>query len=277
MRNILKSAKGFSLMEVVVTAALVGMGAVAVMNLMEQSTKAAKLTEERFTESEILGEIKSMLGDSDTCSTTFAGKNALSMPEGEITSISDVTSGGTPVQRFVANATGAGTGYGASFKKILGYSLKSEVFTGAPPVDAVEFESTATAGTAILNVRFERKFQKEPFTAKIRLRVTTVSTSDRSVSTCRHAGTGVMTAQMLCDDMRGMRWNTVDNVCEPKPFVCSPTWNGDGSRPNWTGTRTSTCPTGCIVNNVELGATHNSGGDWDNNSIRVQCCCLDLT
>jgi prepilin-type N-terminal cleavage/methylation domain-containing protein len=272
------SQKGFSLMEVLVATGLLGIAALAFMNLMEQSNKSAKELEERFVENEILGEIKSILSEPKSCTSSLNGKNALNISEGEVMAINDLSAGGAVIPRYLANAKGEGPGYGKVHKKILGYSLKSEVFNGAPPTDANGFEASSPSGTGVFMVHFYRGPKRPPYKARFRLRITTASATDRSIQSCRHAGAETITTQMLCDSMKGFQWDPVKNGCKLKPFKCDSTWIGNGSTSKWSGRiRYATCPAGCTAGNVELQYKHHSGGDEDTPALRIQCCCPDET
>ncbi len=178
----LKSILGFTLLEIMVAMGLVAILASVMMSMFEAQNKAMAQVEERMEQMDVLHEIKGMLQDAPTCTETFQSKNAISMPEGEVKMLR--VPDGEHFRLMYSSDSAFGKQVG-----ILGYRLESKELADGESGDVAGFYSGSLDGYANLFVRFARK-NGAPISKKIRLRVQTVSATDRKVGYCQALGGG---------------------------------------------------------------------------------------
>jgi prepilin-type N-terminal cleavage/methylation domain-containing protein len=150
------SQKGFTLIEVMVAMAIMGVAAVGGMRLMNNQMKSAKTVETRFEYNSIVNEIREILGDRNNCFATFSGRNIDNTPEGTVTAISHILNFGLPTQvtrlKYPSNTNPAlATTFGNGTVKILGYRLTT--VDGDPTVGVLPV-GTGTEGSTMLHIRF---------------------------------------------------------------------------------------------------------------------------
>jgi len=178
----LGSVSGFTLMEIMVAMGLVAIVESVMMCLFEAQKKAMAQVEERMEQMDVLHEIKGLLQNAPICTETFQSKNAISMPEDEVKMIR--VPDGEHVRLMYSTDSAFGKQVG-----ILGYRLESKELADSESGDLAGFYAGREEGFANLVVRFARK-NVVPISKKIRLRVQTVSATDRRVTYCQALGGG---------------------------------------------------------------------------------------
>lgn len=120
---------GFSLLEIMVAAALLGGLALAGAKLMESQSKSQKTVESRSEINAVLSDIRTILSQEQSCGVTFGGKN-VDLAEGTVTAISQQEfytppSPATPIVTRYDSNTNAQLAkiYGNGNVRILGYRL----------------------------------------------------------------------------------------------------------------------------------------------------------
>lgn len=117
--------KGFSLVEVLLAAALMGGLALALAKFNQDQMKSTKTVETKFEYTAILNEIRQILGDNASCRATLENRNGASTAPGVITRIIRYNPLGN-IDRFIADASGNGPSYGNGIVKILSFHLVAD-------------------------------------------------------------------------------------------------------------------------------------------------------
>lgn len=116
------NSKGFSLVEVLVAAGMVGVIGLGVMSLTKQSSESAKSLEVNTEMVTVLNEMRAILSDPTNCKKTFDGKNAASSAT-PVDSLIYVNKSGTDVNKFETITRNPNAKYGQGRIKILEYAL----------------------------------------------------------------------------------------------------------------------------------------------------------
>lgn len=184
-----KGQSGFTLVEVMIAAAIMGALSLALYQLVADQQKAARKSEVRFEVDAILNEIRQTLGNRDSCVATLAGRNAVATAPGDaaadINRTRHVISPTSTVDKYISNTNfNLATKYGAGAARLLSYSLNS--------VDATDPTIGMIAGTAFgstnLLITFRYSVSVPPIVKKMRINVQTVSDTDRTIVTCTSTG-----------------------------------------------------------------------------------------
>lgn len=185
----LKSNAGFSIVEVLVAAALMGGVALGIAKLNQDQVKSTKTVETRFEYTAILNDMRQTLGNNDSCTATFLNQNATNTAEGLVTNIKHVTPTGNLI-KYEADLAGNGKVYGNGTVRILSYRLDAintyDTSIGINPV--------TLTGTVNLTVAFSfgkgkgRTYNAERVERKIRLSVTVLNTVNNQITDCSAAG-----------------------------------------------------------------------------------------
>lgn len=175
--NFFKNNQGFSLVETMVAAGMLGLLAMAGVKLMQNQNQAMKTIETKSEYNGIMNDIRTILADSNSCRTTFGGQNAKNMPVGTVTQITQVVASGN-VTRYTSNANWMqAQAYGNGKIRIIGMRLSDA---------ATDVETTAgvgpTVGTTNLILTFTSGLREsnktlETFEKSMKLNVTTVAGS----------------------------------------------------------------------------------------------------
>ncbi len=115
-------AKGFSLVEVLVAAGMIGVIGLGVMSLTKQSTESAKTLEVNSEMVTVLNEIRAILSDPINCKKSLQGLGAASTANA-VDSLIYVNKAGTDVNKFETISRNANARYGQGRIKITSYSL----------------------------------------------------------------------------------------------------------------------------------------------------------
>ena len=127
-----KKQSGFSLLEIMVAAALLGGLALAGAKLMENQTKSMKTVEVKAEYNAVLADIRSILAIEDSCLATFPGANATNAVIANIKQKPAFVA--TPVVRYIANNNWKlATAYGNGNVRILSYQLGEAVLGPVNP------------------------------------------------------------------------------------------------------------------------------------------------
>lgn len=178
--NFFKNNQGFSLVETMVAAGMLGLLAMAGVKLMQNQNQAMKTIEVKSEYNGLMNDIRTILADSNSCRTTLGGrdaKNHPAAPAGTITQITQVTATG-PVARYTSNPDWrVAQAYGNGKLRIIGIRLSDaatdvETTGGATPqVGTTNLIITFTSGLR------ESNKQLETFEKMMKLNVTTVANS----------------------------------------------------------------------------------------------------
>ena len=193
---------GFSLVEVMLVAALLGGLALGLAKLTKDQNKSAKTVESKLENTAIINEIRQILGSNDSCTATFLNQDATNTNAGVVSRIVQVTPGG-PINKYQSDITGNGVSYGNGTVKIVSYSL-STVDTDP----AIGIVPGTNQGATNLIVTFSYGAQDRTFqsakTKKIRINVETVSDTDFRIVDCSSSGTtGGEFVEIVGDTMTG--------------------------------------------------------------------------
>ncbi len=201
-----RSQDGFSLVEVLVTAGILGGLSVIYMRLAETQIKTSKTVESRYETTAILNDIRTVLSSPGSCLESFSNnpvspgvpfaynQGVLPDPVGL-----RLVRGAATTDRFMANSDeNLAQAYGNGAIKILSYSLDdTDPTVGIAPGE--------TIGTTHLIVEFYRGkgvMGQESITRKIVLNVERVSPGDNSIRDCNIAPVGL--GPMSCSLLQGV-------------------------------------------------------------------------
>lgn len=182
-----KNNKGFSIVEVLVAAALMGALALAISKLTQDQLKSTRTVETRFEYNAILNGIREILGDRQSCKETFQGRNAETLAAGtvdRIKSYKPTIPSPTIVDKYIANLNyDLAPQYGAGGTiRILSYRLAA--MGGLP--------GGSNIGTTNLYVKFafgpDKTYSSSTIERKITLEVQTVSAANRNIVECNSTG-----------------------------------------------------------------------------------------
>ena len=182
-----KNNKGFSIVEVLVAAALMGALALAISKLTQDQLKSTRTVETRFEYNAILNGIREILGDRQSCKETFQGRNAETLAAGtvdRIKSYKPTIPSPTIVDKYLANLNyDLAPQYGAGGTiRILSYRLAA--MGGLP--------GGSNIGTTNLYVKFafgpDKTYSSSTIERKITLEVQTVSAANRNIVECNSTG-----------------------------------------------------------------------------------------
>jgi prepilin-type N-terminal cleavage/methylation domain-containing protein len=201
--------QGFSIVEVMVAAGIMGVVTLGLNKLTETQFKTVKTVESSSEVTSILTQMKTILATSESCEATFVtnpansgnpyriNQGALSDPMA-IRQLSP--SSGSIVDKFIANTNKSlARKYGNGGVKILSYSLSTSD-------SAVGITAGDTVGTTHLLVRFYRgkgTLGNEEIVKKIILNVERVSPTNNRIATCSTSSAGVGAALASCSSLSG--------------------------------------------------------------------------
>ncbi|MAF77016.1 MAG: hypothetical protein CME63_11665 [Halobacteriovoraceae bacterium] len=164
---------GFSLPSVLVAAGLLGVVSLGVINLTKQTTQAQRDFSGSMEATAVLNEIRTYLSDTENCTETFQGRNAINDSSApNLTALRVKNNTGTFVDKFNINEK-----YGQGIIRIENYAL-SDPGTTSDDVDV------ATEGTTYLLIDFYigQAATRSRSTKKVKLKVE-VDSSDL-ITTC---------------------------------------------------------------------------------------------
>ena len=141
----IKNQKGFSLAEVVVTAGLIGVISLIVINLTKQSARSAKTLETNTEIITVLNEMRAILSDPAQCKKTFETINAANTIDA-VDSLIYTNKAGLDINKFETQARNPNVRYGQGKLRIISYSLS----------DTSTDVNVAAEETTNLVVRFDR-------------------------------------------------------------------------------------------------------------------------
>lgn len=177
--NFFKNNQGFSLVEVMVAAGMLGLLAMAGVKLMQNQNQAMKTIETKSEYNGIMNDIRTILADSNSCRTTLGGLNAKTTPVGAIWQITQVVqtgAGPTNIARYTGNANWQqAPAYGNGKIRIVGIRLDdsaTDVETTSGPGPTVGTTNLVITFTAGLNTQSK---QLETFDKNLKLNVTTTA------------------------------------------------------------------------------------------------------
>ncbi len=186
------SQAGISLVQVMISLAIMAIAQLAMMKMSETQNKSAKTTEVKFDSIEIINNIRSVLGDKEACRQTFGPilpasiptsgvHNPNNVPAGVITEI--LNADGTPV--FTAGTTSM---IGSTRVKILSFALDSSV----APAANINAGDTGRTHFEVTLDRTDDVFGAKEITKKILLNVRTIDdgSGDPVIVECSTAATG---------------------------------------------------------------------------------------
>jgi prepilin-type N-terminal cleavage/methylation domain-containing protein len=208
--------KGFSLVEVMVAAGMLGLVSLGVMKLTENQSKSSKTFETKFEVTSIVAEIRTLLSNSDSCTSTFVtnpanGGAAYSYNQGALSDPMSLrnTRGAVTTDKYTANSdkTAAPT-YGNANVKILSYELSD-----ADP--SVGINAGETQGTTHLIVEFYRGrggLGKETITKRILINVEREGPADNRIKDCNIGSVGL--GSVSCTLLQGNYLAGPPEICE---------------------------------------------------------------
>jgi Tfp pilus assembly major pilin PilA len=157
----LKKESGFSLVEIMVAAGMIGGIALALMQMQKNATRTSSEFEGKMDIAGIQNEIQQILAVPENCLQTFVGKNAVSAVN-TVNAIKFKNTSGVFVDKYKNKALDPNVRYGSGIIKIEDYSLS----------DAANDVAVATDGTTHLLIRFYKgKLAGVSSTKKITLKV----------------------------------------------------------------------------------------------------------
>lgn len=183
---------GFSIVEVLVAAALMGGVALGVAKLTQDQAKSTKTIETRFEYNAILNDMRQTLGNNDNCTATFGNRNATNTPEGAVPNIPHivhVTPTGN-IAKYEADINGNGKVYGNGNVRILSYRLDANNAYD----NSIGINPVSLTGTVNLTVAFNfgkgqgRTYNAQRVERKIRLNVTVADTANYAITDCSATG-----------------------------------------------------------------------------------------
>lgn len=209
---------GFSLLEIMVAAALLGGLALTGAKLMENQTKSMKTVEVKAEYNAVLADIRSILAIEDSCLATFPGANATNAVIGDIKQKPAFVA--TPVSRYVANSNWQlATAYGNGNVRILSYQL------GEANLGAVNPTTNTKVGTTnlIINMRsgLNRTVGAEIMVKRIPINVET--TAADIIIKCSSSGSTGLDNRYLIKSEGGDVWGPI-NMRNEAPLVGSASW-----------------------------------------------------
>lgn len=116
------NSKGFSLVEVMVAAGMIGVIGLGVMTLTKQSSESAKSLEVNAEMVTVLNEMRAILSDPTNCKKSFDGINAANTANA-VNNLIYVNKAGTDVNKFETISSNPNARYGQGRIKIQSYSL----------------------------------------------------------------------------------------------------------------------------------------------------------
>jgi len=176
-----KMQSGFSMVEVLVAAALLAALALGISKLTQDQLKSTKTVETRFEYNAIINDIRQILGNPDSCRATMGNLNARNTPTG-INDIKRATSTGN-VSRYQVNSK-----YGNGAVGIVSYKLD---VTDTDPAIMVS-DNPAVRGTTNLVIRLDmgenRTYGQRFVDRKININVQTTGAPDYKIVECTSTG-----------------------------------------------------------------------------------------
>lgn len=185
----IRDNRGFSLVEVLVTAAILGGLALALTKLTDSQMRSTKTVETRFEYQSILNDIRETLGDKASCIATLGNRDANNTPVGVITEIRNIVNLSTVVKYRSNTNIQAAQPYGNGSVRIVSYRLSS---TDVDP--SMGFPNpTSVVGATNLIVRFyfgpaDKVLSTNYLERRIRMNVKSISTADRRIAECTSTG-----------------------------------------------------------------------------------------
>lgn len=192
---VFRNEQGFSLVSVMISAGLLGMIAMGTMRLMKTQSRSAKTTEAKFETSQIVNDIRLVLGEKDSCRATFgiiSGNPNTGIydpndtPAGSIFEIIQVVktpSGDEERIRFVADPNPeTAPQVGSTGVKLLGISLDSSNHGNIDP------DSTGSTDLVVELYRGSDVYGAQRVSKRIKLNVLTSDDADGFMIDCSTAG-----------------------------------------------------------------------------------------
>ncbi len=202
----LKSDKGFSLAEVMVAAALLGVIALGSMRMLKTQSKSASTTEAKFEITSALNSIRISLANRDACWNTFgitAGTpentgtyDPNNLAAGTITEILDENGRAKYTSNLVKNNAPR---IGGSNVRILSFRLS----TASPDIAAIPADSTGQTELIVRFYRGKTTFGKEEIDRKILLNVRTDASGDMVDCGSEAVDSTITDAEFACSSLGG--------------------------------------------------------------------------
>jgi prepilin-type N-terminal cleavage/methylation domain-containing protein len=175
--------KGFSLPEVMIAVGILGVAALGISDLMRKQSKTTKTIEAKFEYGAVMNDIREILGDYRSCTTTFGGQKALGTPEGTVTIIKQ-RANATYLDKYPSGTTKK---YGQGNFELVSYRLI------APPADTnVGIPPGGNEGATYLIVKFDmgdkKVYSARVVEKKIKLNVVTDGSADHKIVKCTSQG-----------------------------------------------------------------------------------------
>jgi type II secretory pathway pseudopilin PulG len=214
--KLLRSTRGFSLVEVMIAAGMLGLVSLGVMQLTSNQSKSTKTFETKFEVTSIVAEIRTLLSNTESCKATFAtnpanGGTAYDYNEGALSNPMSLRSvrGLVTRDRYTSNTDkNLAPSYGNANVKILSYELSD-----ADP--SVGINAADTQGTTHLIIEFYRGrggLGKDTIKKKILINIERESTADNSVKDCNIGSVGL--GSVSCTLIQGNYFAGPPEVCE---------------------------------------------------------------
>jgi hypothetical protein len=173
--------------------------------MTKDQAKSSKTIESRFELTSILNEMRSTLGNQESCTATLGGMDAQSTPAGSITKIVRFNPSGN-VDMYESDVTGNGQFYGNGTTKIISYRLEST--DTLDPSIGIPAGSTQGIVNLIITFNFGspgRTYSSNSMEKKIRINVTTTTAdTDYTIISCGSMGSaGGDFVEIAGDEMTG--------------------------------------------------------------------------
>jgi prepilin-type N-terminal cleavage/methylation domain-containing protein len=245
MFKIVKNSKGFSLVEVMIVAGLIGGLALMVMKVQEQSAKTARTFQSQMEITQLLHEIRQVISSKENCRKTFLNLNAKNSSDEEIKYLAYKNQAGNWKSKFKAdNQTVYGDGI-----KIVRYLLNDSY-------SDVDIEENST----YLIVEFFRGKITSPPLVRKKIKLWVETDKNFKLKNCRALSAGNLTLEIVendplqeCDEEGKIRYNSKIKGME---FCDGAVWKGVGATNAGTEIKMYQCPT---VNPSASGTPGNWG------------------
>lgn len=200
---------------------MLGMLAMAGVKLMQNQNQAMKTIEVKSEYNGIMNDIRTILADSNSCRTTFGGRNARNTPAGTVSQITQVVPTGN-VARYMSNPDWRqGLAYGNGKLRIIGIRL-SATNADIPPA--------STVGTSNLTLTFtsglrESNKQLETFEKSMKLNVTVDGSSNIVDCNSTVADNSLNDMRKACTSLAGNYDDTSERcilTAFSNPFTAAP-------------------------------------------------------
>jgi prepilin-type N-terminal cleavage/methylation domain-containing protein len=216
----LKREDGFSLVEVVVASALMGVTALIFNRMTQTQFETVKTVQASSEIVSLVTNIRTILADTDNCQETFVRNPAnagaaYSMNQGALSDPMSLRmvlpTTGSIVDKFTANSdTAAAPKYGNGNIRIVSYSLEDS----DPDVGIAASETTGTTHLLINFYRGKGTLGKEQVTKKITLNVQRASPTNNSIVSCNTSSEGVGVGIAVCTAFMGTYVQDTPERCD---------------------------------------------------------------